>query len=115
VRLNKALTELVIPAIDENNLAHTHLFTRYDDRFGHSKDTFFNTLMATTAAPTFFPSHEIKGSGFFLDEALNLNNPAMAAYEKAIQYKVAKEKISVLSLGTGSYVPDPLNPGLSIY
>ncbi|CAG8613574.1 uncharacterized protein OCT59_011513 [Rhizophagus irregularis] len=29
VRLNKALTELVIPAVDENNLTRTHLFTRY--------------------------------------------------------------------------------------
>ncbi|PKK70516.1 hypothetical protein RhiirC2_829957 [Rhizophagus irregularis] len=112
VRLNKALTELVIPAVDENNLTRTHLFTRYDDRPGYSNDTFFDTLMATTAAPTFFPPYEIKGRGFFIDGALHLNNPAMAAYEKAIQYNVAKEKISVLSLGTGGYMPGPLNPDL---
>ncbi|GES83239.1 hypothetical protein GLOIN_2v1702441 [Rhizophagus clarus] len=31
--------------------------------------------------------------------ALHHNIPSMMAYEKAIQYKVAKEKISVLSLG----------------
>ncbi|CAG8613589.1 uncharacterized protein OCT59_011512 [Rhizophagus irregularis] len=68
--------------------------------------------MATTAAPTFFPPYEIKGRGFFIDGALHLNNPAMAAYEKAIQYNVAKEKISVLSLGTGGYMPNPLNPDL---
>ncbi|RIA92663.1 hypothetical protein C1645_820402 [Glomus cerebriforme] len=113
VHLNEALTELVIPAVNENNLTQTHLFTRHDDRNNYSKnDTFFDVLMATTAAPTFFPSYEIKGRGVFLDGSLHLNNPAMAAYEKAIQYNVAKEKISVLSLGTGSYIPDPLNPDL---
>jgi patatin-like phospholipase/acyl hydrolase len=113
VRLNQALTELVIPAVNENNLTHTHLFTRHDDRSDDSKeDTFFDTLMATTAAPTFFPPYEIKGRGLFLDGALHINNPTMAAYEKAIQFNASKEKISVLSLGTGSYVPDPLNPDL---
>ncbi|PKY50148.1 FabD/lysophospholipase-like protein [Rhizophagus irregularis] len=68
--------------------------------------------MATTAAPTLFPPYKIKDRGIFLDGALHLNNPTIAAYEKAIQYNAAKEKISVLSLGTGSYVPDPLNPDL---
>ncbi|PKB97128.1 hypothetical protein RhiirA5_469043, partial [Rhizophagus irregularis] len=109
VRLSTALTELVIPAVDESNLTHTHLFTCRNDS---KDDTFYDTLMATTAAPTFFPPYEIKGRGFFLDGALHLNNPAMAAYEKAIQYDAAKEKIFVLSLGTGSYLPDPLNPDL---
>ncbi|PKC61200.1 hypothetical protein RhiirA1_425104 [Rhizophagus irregularis] len=103
IRLNQALTELVIPAVDENNLAQTHFFTQ---------DTFFDTVMATTAAPTLFPPYKIKDRGIFLDGALHLNNPTIAAYEKAIQYNAAKEKISVLSLGTGSYVPDPLNPDL---
>ncbi|GBC01009.1 hypothetical protein RclHR1_04030004 [Rhizophagus clarus] len=113
IRLKQALTELVIPAVNENNLEQTHFFTRYDDRSDYSEDdTFFDTLMATTAAPIFFPPYEIKGRGSFLDGALHLNNPTIAAYEKAIQYNAAKEKISVLSLGTGSYVPDPLNSDL---
>ncbi|GBC52328.2 patatin [Rhizophagus irregularis DAOM 181602=DAOM 197198] len=115
VRLNQALTELVIPAVDvtTSNLTQTHFFTRYDDRSDDSKDdTFFDTLMATTAAPTLFPPYEIKGRGLFSGEALHLNNPTIAAYEEAIRYNAPKEKISVLSLGTGSYVPDPLNPDL---
>jgi hypothetical protein len=113
IRLNQALTELVIPAVNENNLTQTHLFTRHDNRSDDSKeDTFFDTLMATTAAPTFFPPYEIKGRGLFLDGALHFTNPTMAAYEKAIQYNASKEKISILSLGTGSCIPDPLNPDL---
>ncbi|CAG8701414.1 2590_t:CDS:2 [Rhizophagus irregularis] len=95
MHLSTALTELVIPIVDESNLTHTHLFTRRNDS---KDDTFYDTLMATTAAPTFFPPYEIKGRGFFLNGALHLNNPAMAAYEKAIQYDAAKEKIFVLSL-----------------
>jgi len=109
IHLNQALTELVIPAVNENNLTQTHLFTRYDAVKNLKNDTFVDVLMATTAAPTFFPSYEIKGNGFFLDGGLHLNNPAMTAYEKAVQYNAAKEKVSVLSLGTGYYVPDPLN------
>ncbi|PKY24160.1 hypothetical protein RhiirB3_412732, partial [Rhizophagus irregularis] len=115
VRLNQALTELIIPAVDHvtTDLTRTHFFTRYDDRSDDSKeDTFFDTLMATTAAPTLFPPYEIKGRGLFSGEALHLNNPTIAAYEEAIRYNAPKEKISVLSLGTGSYVPDPLNPDL---
>ncbi|PKC61116.1 hypothetical protein RhiirA1_488380 [Rhizophagus irregularis] len=107
--LNQALTELVIPAVNnESNLAQTHLFTRHDAIKNIKNYTFVDALMATTAAPTFFPSYKIEGRGIFLDGALHLNNPAMAAYEKANQYNVEKEKISVLSLGTGSYISDSL-------
>ncbi|RIA98079.1 hypothetical protein C1645_870962 [Glomus cerebriforme] len=111
LRLNQALTELVIPAVDEKKSAH--LFTRYDDSNDYlNNDTFFDTLMATTAAPTYFPSYKIEGKGIFIDGTLYHSNPVNAAYKRAIQYKVAKEKISILSLGTGSYVLDPLNPDL---
>ncbi|GBC52327.2 patatin [Rhizophagus irregularis DAOM 181602=DAOM 197198] len=111
VRLGKALTELVIPTVDVNDLTQTHLYTRNDDRRNYLKnDTFVDTLMATTVAPTLFPSYEMEGRSFFLDGTLHLNNSTMAAYEKAIQYNAEKEKISVLSLGTGSYIPDSLNP-----
>ncbi|GBB94404.1 hypothetical protein RclHR1_02350003 [Rhizophagus clarus] len=104
-RLSQALTELVIPATNNINNS-THLFTSYDARKDLSKDiTFFKALMATTAAPTFFPPYND-----YLDGGVHLNNPAMAAYNEAIRYKVSSENVSVLSLGTGAYIPDPLNP-----
>ncbi|GBC52308.2 patatin [Rhizophagus irregularis DAOM 181602=DAOM 197198] len=107
--LNQALTELVIPAVNnESNLAQTHLFTRHNAIKNIKNYTFVDALMATTAAPTFFPSYKIEGRGIFLDGALHLNNPSMAAYEKANQYNVEKEKISVFSLGTRSYISDSL-------
>jgi hypothetical protein len=106
-RLSQALTELVIPAtsILYNS---AHLFTRYDAHNESSKDiTFFDALMATTAAPTFFQPYN-----GYLDGGMHLNNPAMEAYNETIRYKVASEKVSVLSLGTGGYISDPLRPDM---
>ncbi|RIB26983.1 hypothetical protein C2G38_2138039 [Gigaspora rosea] len=109
-RLSHSLTELVIPAANEND---SHLFTRYDacknSKNNEVNNTFVDILMATTAAPTFFPPHKI-GNKTFIDGGVYLNNPASTAYDKAISYNVPKEKISVLSLGTGYYLPDPSNP-----
>ncbi|RIA80001.1 hypothetical protein C1645_810615 [Glomus cerebriforme] len=110
--LSQALTELVIPAVyeDENNLKQTHLFTHYDALTDSSKDDIFvDALMATTAAPTFFQPHKPKDKSF-LDGGIHLNNPAMTAYNETIRYGVANKNVSVLSLGTGSYIPDPLKP-----
>ncbi|GBC06721.1 hypothetical protein RclHR1_00700020 [Rhizophagus clarus] len=104
-KLSQALTELVIPATNKASDS-THLFTRYDAHDDSSKDvTFFEALMATTATPTFFPPHN-----GYIDGGMHLNNPAMAAYNEAIRYKVASERVSVLSLGTGGYIPNPLEP-----
>ncbi|CAG8691638.1 13973_t:CDS:2, partial [Racocetra persica] len=65
--LSQASIELIIPAVNVNNL-RSKLFTSYDSLNNNSKnDTIFNILMATTAAPTFFPSYEIKDKGVFID------------------------------------------------
>ncbi|CAG8446649.1 24071_t:CDS:1 [Dentiscutata erythropus] len=110
-RLDKVLTELVIPAANETNLTKTHLFTRYNALKNPTENvTLVDALMATTAAPTFFPPHKINNKGVFLDGGIHLNNPAFEAYSEAINYKVDNKKISVLSLGTGSYIPDPFSP-----
>ncbi|RIB25830.1 acyl transferase/acyl hydrolase/lysophospholipase, partial [Gigaspora rosea] len=108
-RISNSLTELVIPAANENG---SHLFTRYDacrnSRNTEVNNTFVDILMATTAAPTFYPPYQI-GNKTFKDGGMYLNNPASTAYDKASD-NVPKEKISVLSLGTGYYLPDPSNP-----
>ncbi|CAB4399800.1 unnamed protein product [Rhizophagus irregularis] len=105
-QLNQALTELVIPAASDIDNS-TYLFTRYDAHNDSSKNhTFIEALMATTAAPTFFPPYNS-----YLDGGMHLNNPAMTAYNETTQrYKVASERVFVLSLGTGGYIPEPLNP-----
>ncbi|RGB34889.1 hypothetical protein C1646_815091 [Rhizophagus diaphanus] len=104
-QLKQALTELVIPATSEIDNS-TYLFTRYDAHNDSSKNhTFIEALMATTATPTFFPPYN-----GYIDGGMHLNNPAMAAYNETIRYGVASKRVSVLSLGTGEYIPDPLKP-----
>ncbi|RIA80003.1 hypothetical protein C1645_839467 [Glomus cerebriforme] len=113
--LRQALTELVIPAVhvNESNLEFTQLFTRYDAFNDSSKDdTFVDVLMATKATSTFFSHYNIKDRSYLLNEGIHLSNPAMTAYSETIRYGVANENVSVLSLGTGSYMPDPLKPDL---
>ena len=39
-----------------------------------------------------------------------MNNPAKAAFDHALNQNIHFEKIHILSMGTGSYIPDPLNP-----
>ncbi|CAG8547477.1 2007_t:CDS:1, partial [Scutellospora calospora] len=113
-RLSHSLTELVIPAANESCSIMPHLFTRYDacknsKNVGANETYLYNILMATTAAPTFFPPYKI-GNKTFIDGGILLNNPASTAYNEAIRYKVPEGKISMLSLGTGCYLPDPSNP-----
>ncbi|CAG8514991.1 526_t:CDS:2, partial [Gigaspora rosea] len=99
-RLNQALTDLVIPAVNEDTI-QSHLFTCYN-----TDDTIYDILMATTASPNFFPSYKIRNKGTFIDGGVNLNNPASAAYFESGETR----KVTMLSLGTGNYIPDPLHP-----
>ncbi|RIB05698.1 hypothetical protein C2G38_2218943 [Gigaspora rosea] len=109
-RLSHSLTELVISATNNNC---SHLFTRYNacknSMNNEVNSTFVNILMATTAIPTFYLPHKISNKTF-IDGGIYFNNLASAAYDEAIRYNVPKEKISVISLGTGCYLPDPSNP-----
>ncbi|CAF1155705.1 unnamed protein product [Rotaria sp. Silwood1] len=65
--------------------------------------------MCTTAAPMYFPSYRLHDT-VFVDGGVQANNPAMCAYTEACKKNIKREDIFILSLGTGDYVPDPLNP-----
>ena len=113
IKLKQTLTELVIPATREiiSKVTHPYLFTRYDAFSDESmNDTLVDALMATTAAPTLFSPYMLKDKGLFLDGGIHFNNPEESAYFEAIRYGIPREKISVLSLGTGDYIPEPSNP-----
>ncbi|MEM7382828.1 MAG: patatin-like phospholipase family protein [Bacteroidota bacterium] len=105
-RLNQALTELVIPAVSEANFTSSYLFSRSTDVKLH------DVLMATTAAPTFFPPYEIPEVGVFVDGAIQANNPAMNAHSEALRYGIPPQRIFMLSLGAGTCIPNPLAPDL---
>ncbi|CAG8628722.1 6229_t:CDS:2 [Dentiscutata erythropus] len=110
-KLSHALTELVIPAINEADSSAIHLFTRNDARKDELKnDTFIDALMAATSIPTFFSPYEIRHESLFIDGGMHINNPALTSFNEAIRYNVESKKIFILSLGTGSYIPDPSKP-----
>ena len=112
-RMDSALMELVIPAVYENNTTNTYLFNRYDSKLDSSRNyKFYDVLMSTTAAPTFFPAYKITGKGVFLDGGVQMNNPAFTAYAEALRYGVSGGNLFMLSMGTGAYMPEPLTPDL---
>lgn len=75
-------------------------------------DKLVDVLMATTAAPTFFPPHKISNKGIFLDGGIHMNHPSSVAYDEAIRYRKSGKNTFVLSMGTGGYIPSALNPNL---
>lgn len=111
-RLKQSLTELVIPAVSGDDFSVTHLFSRYASLKDSTKDsTLHDVLMATTAAPTFFPSYQIPTVGSFVDGAIQANNPALSAYNEALKYiGTSQKRIFMLSMGAGTCIPDPLEP-----
>jgi hypothetical protein len=107
--ISKALTDLIIPAVQSGSKT-THLFNRYDSLNDKKEDhQIHEILMCTTATPTYFQPYKL-GSRSFVDGGVQMNNPTMAAYTEALRYGTPKENIFILSLGTGDYVPDPMNP-----
>jgi patatin-like phospholipase/acyl hydrolase len=85
-----------------------------------------NALLATTAAPTYFPHAVLDAGGAFLDGGLWANNPSLVAYTEAMKIQLdctrevdpqfAPKDVQILSIGTGqqhySLSPPGGNAGL---
>jgi patatin-like phospholipase/acyl hydrolase len=108
-KLDRSLVDLIIPAVNESFLNLPHLFSTFEARKDPFKNvSYVDALMATTAAPTFFPPYKINNE-IYLDGGIHANNPAQIAYDQAVKNGVRKENIQLISMGTGDYIPDPLN------
>jgi predicted acylesterase/phospholipase RssA len=104
--LETCASEVLVPTFDMSLSTHTHFFTKATpDRYMKIVDV----LRATTAAPTFFPEFTF-GASTFVDGGVRLNNPAEAAARAALRKWNNASRTAVLSLGTGTYVPDPMTP-----
>ena len=109
-RISSSLTELVIPAANEDYILSTHLFNRFDARYDETyNDYYVDALMSTSAAPYYFPSYEIKNKGLFLDGGIHVNNPAGVACAEAVRYGISHHNICLISMGTGAYIPGLLD------
>ena len=103
--LREACCGLVIPAIDVNS-GNIRLF-----KTDHHADTQFDTrevsavdaALATSAAPTYFPAHEINDRGTFIDGGLWANCPAMVGLTEAVAYLGYNlDEVRLLSVSTTS-------------
>ena len=105
------ISELLIPAVQSGSNG-TDLFTRHAARKDITKDGLLTEiLMCTSAAPTYFPPYDLRGT-IYIDGGVQANNPSMHAYDHTLQIypNCDRNRIRLLSLGTGDCVLDPLNP-----
>ena len=106
--LSDLLVAAVIPAVTGQSHG-TRLFTNLRNSHTHTADyQIHDVLMCTSAAPTYFEPYKLD-STLYVDGGVQANNPTMEAFGQALDCKIAQDKIFVLSLGTGDYVPDPLH------
>jgi patatin-like phospholipase/acyl hydrolase len=113
-KLSDALCELVVPAVKGDSNA-TDVFTRHGSLQDITKNVLLTKmLMCTTAAPTYFPPYSLNDI-VYIDGGVQANNPAMLAYDHTLKIyrNCNRNRIRLLSLGTGDYVSDPLNPDSS--
>lgn len=84
---------------------------------GHAEAPLVDAIMASAAAPLYFPPHSYAGK-LFVDGGLMAQNPAMLALAAAIQAGLVGERgvpldeVSILSLGTGSNTSSYPPPGI---
>ena len=84
--------------------------------------TLLDAALATSAAPTYFPPHQIAGLGYFADGGTFANDPVLNGMEVAIASGAASAlgDIEIVSIGTGispqgipaSDIGNPLNWGV---
>ena len=83
---------------------------------GYADHTLLDAILSSTAAPVFFPPHQV-GDNLFVDGGVSATNPALSALAAATHAGllgprgVPFEQVCVLSLGTGrsdsGYPPTP--------
>jgi uncharacterized protein len=94
---------LCVPSYDLRT-DKVHLFrTPHSERLARDwRERMVDVALATSAAPTFFPAHHLRGLRL-VDGGLWANNPSVVAISEAVsEFKIDLSDIRVLSLGTTS-------------
>jgi predicted acylesterase/phospholipase RssA len=92
---------LLIPSFNVNN-GEIHIYkTRHHERFRTDfRVSMVDVALATTAAPTYFPTHKGAGQALYIDGGLWANNPVGNAVVEAVSWLgISPVRIRVLSLG----------------
>jgi hypothetical protein len=101
-KMTQLKRKVIIPAFDlKNEIGKTKALRSWRPKiFDNTDDVLvIDALMASSAAPMYFPSHQ-----GYIDGGVVLNNPAMAAVTHSLDAKHHHKKledIEILSIGTG--------------
>lgn len=99
--MSNLLRPVVIPAVNLTKGGPKVFKTGHHERFvldWHLKVA--DVALATSAAPTYFPAHQIDNE-FYADGGMFANSPDMIAVHEAEQFLgVSRDQINVLSVGT---------------
>jgi uncharacterized protein len=127
-KIEDAKTRLLIPAVDMTR-GQTIVFKtpHFPNLFRDRHYAIVDVLMATTAAPTYFPHATIEPGSAYVDGGVWMNNPSMGAIVEALKIRqeanrpdldvaIDQESIYLLSVGTGraSYFADPPEGGAGV-
>lgn len=99
--LGDSQTRLVIPAFDRQR-REIHVFkTAHNPRFGIDwKERVVDVALATAAAPTYLPGHQLDSGVSLLDGGIWANNPAgLAVVEAMSTLGWSNDELYVLSIG----------------
>jgi uncharacterized protein len=107
-RLKDALRELIVTAYDMHEPG-PHFFKRWRARASRDRDaSMVDVGMATSAAPTYFPSHQVD-ERVLVDGGVFAANPVVAAITEALKRRddaptdLTPQELLVVSLGTGQF------------
>jgi patatin-like phospholipase/acyl hydrolase len=107
-RLSEALRELIVTSYDMNEPG-PHFFKRWRARESDDRDaSMVDVGLATSAAPTYFPSHGLSGRAL-VDGGLFAANPSVAAVVEALKRRdedprdLSAGDLLLVSLGTGQH------------
>lgn len=73
------------------------IFHNYDTEGNDGQELALDVALRTSAAPTYFPSHQ-----GYIDGGIVANNPATCAIGRAVKSGIPLERIVMISIGTGT-------------
>lgn len=101
---------LCITSVDvENSSPRFHKSDYFDRNDTRLDEKLIDIVLATSAAPTYFPLVNMKHSTNLTDGGIVANNPSLVGLIDAIEISGNKEKISLISIGTGEQCHMPYN------
>lgn len=101
---NDVKTHLLVTSVDITTMTARFHKSGYNTRYYPRTDELLaNAVLASTAAPSFFPlEQKLKHSAYLIDGAIVANNPSLVALIDSFSFKnEVRDDIKLLSVGTG--------------